>query len=278
MVFLNPEVISGLGEDTFWTWFAREFPNSRFALPQQLKDEDIILRYSTLGFHNVFPSKSVALLWELLPEMRQVFKSNEWDDKILKTYETAKYSTFRVATTPLVKEYYEQFGSIEIIPIGVDTNVFKPMKNKNELKRKYNIPQNRRIGFWGGTTHPMKGYKNLLKYAKENPEIYWIVVWKQQYEAGFMPDNSNFIQVDQNTLAELMNCADFFLSSGLLRPFYMIEWEAMSCNLPIIVTEKLKKDFEPSENPRQDIFELGWNRGAVKIKWIEYFEKRGIKW
>lgn len=278
MIYLSAEVISGLGEDTFWTWFAREFPNSRFANPVVFKDEDIILRYSTLGFYNVVPSKSVALLWELLPEMKKVFNSNEWDEKINKTFETAKYSTYRVATTPFVKEFYNQFGTVEIIPIGVDTYLFRPMKNKRELRKKYNIPLNRRIGFWGGTLHPMKGFQNLKKYAEKYPDIYWILVWKQQSEAGFLPEASNFVHVDQQTLSELMNCADFFLSSGLLRPFFMIEWEAMACNLPIIVTENLEKDFVPSENPREDIFRLGWNRDAVKIKWIEFFEKRGVRW
>lgn len=25
MIYLNTEIFSGLGEDTFWTWFKREF-------------------------------------------------------------------------------------------------------------------------------------------------------------------------------------------------------------------------------------------------------------
>ena len=36
-IYLNPEVASGLGEDTFWMWFKREFPNSEFLSPNSSK-------------------------------------------------------------------------------------------------------------------------------------------------------------------------------------------------------------------------------------------------
>ena len=62
MIYLNAEVISGLGEDTFWTWFKREFPTSSFDKPKTLTEKDIVLRYSTLGPLNVFPVKTVAFL------------------------------------------------------------------------------------------------------------------------------------------------------------------------------------------------------------------------
>ncbi len=75
-----------------------------------------------------------------------------------------------------------------------------------------------------------------------------------------------------------MNAADFYLACGLLSPFYMVEWEAMACNLPIIIVGDTKKDFVPSENPRNDIFTLNWDRNSVKKKWETYLMKRGIEW
>lgn len=71
MIFLSPEIKSDSGEDIFLTWFEREFSNTTFDDPDRAQENDIILRYSTKGV--ISPNirdKSVALFWELLPEMK----------------------------------------------------------------------------------------------------------------------------------------------------------------------------------------------------------------
>lgn len=276
MIFLNAEVISGLGEDTFWTWFKREFPATRFATPHRIESEDVVLRYSTLGPLNVMPGRTVALLWELLPEMKVIFKTSEWDEKLAAIYRCASQATYRVVASTLCVPYYSQFGSVDVIPIGVDTEVFKPIADKGALRDKYGLPRNRRIGIWGGTTHPMKGYQRLKQYAAENPDIYWVIVWKQPSDAGHLEGASNFTQVSQPILAELLSASDFFLCCGMLQPFYMIEWEAMASNVPMVILDSMRKDFIPSDNPRDDIFRLGWDRGAVRKSWEAYLTRKGV--
>ena len=75
-----------------------------------------------------------------------------------------------------------------------------------------------------------------------------------------------------------MNCADFFLCTSRLRPYYMTELEAMSANLPFVFTETIEKDFIPSNSPRQDIFKYNWDRNTVKQKWIAIFNKYNIEY
>jgi glycosyltransferase involved in cell wall biosynthesis len=278
MIYLNAEVVSGLGEDTFWTWFKREFPTSSFDEPKNLTDKDIVLRYSTLGPLDVFPAKTVALLWELYPEMKEKLVSNEWDAKLESVYRCAKFSTYRTVASHLTVAPYERYGTVDVIPIGVDTDLFRPIPEKDALRDKYNIPRNKRVGIWCGTLHPMKGYTKLLEFAKSNHDIHWIIVWKQKSEAGHLDGATNLTLVAQDVLVELINAADFYLCSGLLSPFYMIEWEAMACNLPLVILGDAKKDFAPSENPRDDIFALGWDRKSVKKKWENYLMRRGIEW
>jgi glycosyltransferase involved in cell wall biosynthesis len=250
MIYLNAEVVSGLGEDTFWTWFKREFPTSSFDEPKNLTEKDIVLRYSTLGPLDVFPAKTVALLWELYPEMKEKLVSNEWDAKLESVYRCAKFSTYRTVAS----------------------------HEKDALRDKYNIPKNKRVGIWCGTLHPMKGYTKLLEFAESNHDVHWIIVWKQKSEAGHLDGATNLTLVAQDVLVELINAADFYLCSGLLSPFYMIEWEAMACNLPLVILGDAKKDFAPSKNPRDDIFTLGWDRKSVKKKWENYLMRRGIEW
>lgn len=282
-VYLSAEHISGLGEDTFWTWFQREFPSSKFMVPNKLNDSDIVLRYSVLG--PITSGKAVALLWELLPEMKVKLRSNVWDEKIRKIRQCAKESQYRTIASPIMKGYYEEFGEVDYIPLGVNTDLFKPIADKEMLRKKYGLPLDRKIGFWCGTTHPMKGFDKLREWAKEHPEIYWIIVWKQRSETPNVFAQlkmrlekrfSSYLHVSQETLAELMNAADFFLVPGMLRPFYLVEWEAMACDLPPVIIGEQTKDFVPSNHPREDIFRLKWDRKTVRKIWEEYLTSRGV--
>lgn len=277
MIYLNCEVKSGLGEDTFWTWFEREFPNSSFDVPEKLNDDDILLRYSTLGFLPI-EGKQVAICWELYPQMIDFFGIDMWDDRLQKIYSTARYSSYRtVATQESVKDY-ERFGSVEVIPIGVNTDMYRPMDNKKELREKYNIPQDKEVGIWIGTCHPMKGFDELLKYASKNPDIYWICIWKWEMEATRMDNALNFVQIPQEQIAELVNCADFFLSTNKLSSYFMAEWEAMACDIPFRIIETTKREFYPSDHPRNDVFERGWDRKSVSQQWKKFFSERGVSW
>jgi len=283
-VYLSPEHLSGLGEDTFWTWFQREFPSSKVMLPNKLNDTDIVLRYSVLGPINT-PGKAVALLWELLPEMKVKLNSNLWDDRIRKINQCAKESQYRTIASPIMKEYYEDFGEVDVIPLGVNTDLFKPIPDKEMLRKKYSLPLDRKIGFWCGTTHPMKGFDKLREWAEEHPDIYWIIVWKQKSETPNLYVQlkmrlekrfRSYTHVSQQTIAELMNAADFFLVPGMLRPYYLVEWEAMACDLPPVVIGEQPKDFVPSNHPREDIFRLKWDRKTARKTWEEYLTSKGV--
>jgi glycosyltransferase involved in cell wall biosynthesis len=278
MIYLNPEIVSGLGEDTFWTWFKREFPSASFAVPKRLKFDDVLLQYSTLGFPRI-PGKTVALLWELYPEMREVFRAKTWDARIDRVFECAKFCTHRTVSSPLAAKYYQEYGSVDVLPIGVNTELFRPLDDKAKLREEYGLPPDREIGFWGGTTHPMKGYRRLLEYAGQHPDIYWIVVWKWDMEADHFEGGHNFVKISQEMISELMNCADFILFTGLLRSYFMLEWEAMACNLPVrLFDPALERDFIPSANPRDDVFRYKWDRQSTKAQWSAYLERKGVTW
>lgn len=249
MIYLAPEVRSGLGEDTFWTWFAREFPNASFDIPATAKPEDCILQYATLGPSPVIGGKKVALLWELYPEMKARGFGGD-DAKITRMKECAAASDVRAITSPLMYEFFD--GDLTVLPIGVDTDLFRPM-DKAEMRSKHGVPDGR-VGFWCGTDHPMKGRDRLNSYGPQHPEVRWITVSKNEC-------------LPQTQLAELMNCADFALFTGRLRPYFMIEWEAMACDVPVVDVSGCERDFIPGAHPREDVMRLGWSRHQAKEQW-----------
>jgi hypothetical protein len=254
------------GVDTFWEWFERNFQCSH-NLGSYQKD-DWVLRYSTKGSINAKPGRSVALCWELLPELKKVFNTTEWDAYINLTYQCAASCDRILITSEFSRPYYEPYGKVDIMPIGVDTDLFKPM-NKEEMRNKYGIPQDKEVGFWCGSTHPMKGMQNVQKYADENPNIFWVLVWYNE-RANLHLKGCEFFQVPQWHMAELMNCADFQLSASILRPYYIVEYEGMACNLPQRKILNIEKDFEAGDHPRDRIFEKQWDRNTVKKLWEEY--------
>jgi glycosyltransferase involved in cell wall biosynthesis len=246
MIYLQPEVRSGLGEDTFWTWFARTVPGCSFDLPSALQPDDVVLQYSTLGPCRVPGGKKVALLWELYPEMRARLGGPQWDRTIDATRACAAESDYRVVSSEFSREFYADCGPIDVLPIGVDTELFRPM-HRNMVRARHGIPDNVRVGFWCGTGHPMKGSDALHAWAAAHPDVRWIIVWKTSSDRGVPPLNTvaERTLVPQPQLAELMNCADFVAVPGRLRPFFMVEWEAMACDLPVIVMGEPTKDFTP---------------------------------
>jgi hypothetical protein len=279
-IYLQPEVKSGLGEDTFWCFAEREFPGTCDPIPAGfLSQRDQLLQYSTVGPPKLDPASqglSVALLWELFPEMRLQLGSREWDDIIARTEKCAFACDRRVVSTKFAVDFYKHCGHVDVLPIGVDCELFRPLRHPEDLRRRHGIPIGKRVGFWCGTKHSMKGFDRLVKYAGENPDIHWLIVWKSKRERGHLPGATEFVHVPQATINELMNCADFFLSPGRLRPFFMVEWEAMAAGLPMVNISGLEKDFElaEGESPRERVFAEGWDRHSAKARWLRYLGLR----
>lgn len=249
MIYLNPQNRSSLGDDTFWTWFHREFPSS-FDIPEQIGSRDVVLQYSVMGRSHVQGGTRVALLWELHPEMIHQRIEGHWDPVMDKIRDCERHSDRRVVSSPTMRSFYE---SSDLLPIGVDTDLFCP-RNKKEMRDKHGYGDGT-YGFWCGTTHQMKGYDRFQSYAASRPEIKWISVMKEQ-------------ALPQATLAELMCCADFGLFTGRLRPYFMVEWEMMSCDLPIVDISGMERDFAPGG--REKVLELGWSRHQAKEAWAKY--------
>jgi len=274
MIYLSPKVYLFPGVDTWWEWFERNFENTSHKLPLVYKRDDVVLRYSTMGGIRAHPAKSIALCWELLPELKRVFNDHVWDRQIRLAAHAAHTCTHRLITSEFMRKDYEIFGRVDILPIGVDTDLFREYseEEKYQMRVKYNVPLHAEVGFWGGTTHPMKGSQNLIKYAKEHPDIYWIVVWYTDV-AKIDINGQQFYNIPQKQIPELMNCANFQLSASILRPYYIIEYEGMACNLKQRKIFDIEKDFEAGDNPRDKIFEKQWDRKTCVTLYRNYIKR-----
>jgi glycosyltransferase involved in cell wall biosynthesis len=242
VIYLRPEIRSALGEDTFWNWFHREFPGSTFAHADGgYAPGDVVIQYSTLG---ACPPgvTSIGLLWELYPEMRHRLGSSEWDAKCALVEQCAETATIPVVATPYMRQFYTR--DTAVVPVGVDTDLFHPSES---------LPAEDTY-FWCGTDHRMKGRDLLEEFRKHHPGEYTVVI------KGELP---------QEELAGRMRECRYFVSTGRLAPLFLVEWEALASGCVLVDASDIRREYDGGNDPRRDVFEIGWDRHAVKKKWEE---------
>lgn len=252
-IYLQPEIRSGLGEDTFWTWFAREI-GAEFDLPRKLGTGDIVLQYSTMGSPK-FPENTVSLMWELYPEM--ALRLGQPFRKKINRIKRSYISRWGTCPTHYSRAFYSK--NTTVLPIGVDTEVFKPALNKTQLRAKLGYGEFDKIAFWSGQTHPMKGPELRDKWEENNPD--WKLITRPRESV-----------ISQASLSELMQVSDGFLNTSKLVPLYMVEWEAMAVGLPFIEAGGVQREFNPS-GPRDFVFDFRWSRNQAKDIWVDYVDR-----
>jgi len=142
-----------------------------------------------------------------------------------------------------VSNFMKQDTSVvfeNIIPNPVDIDFFKPLWNKKEeLRAKYKIPRDKKVGMWVGSTDiPIKNImviKKLINIFGE--EIFWILVSKNENKVSDEKRCKIFCKIDKETIRDLYNCVDFFILTSPIEGCNHTIFEAMSCNLPVIVSK-----------------------------------------
>lgn len=114
------------------------------------------------------------------------------------------------------------YKSAEIIPCGVDFDLFKPF-SREEARKELKLPSDKKLVLWAGQyTRPEKRFDivqaTISILQKEDPDIELVLVSDQPHQ--MMP--------------LYMNACDvlFLVSNGEGSP--MVIKEAMACNLPIV--------------------------------------------
>jgi hypothetical protein len=260
---LSAENPSSIGDDTFWLWAKRTFPGATFEPPVP---GDTALHYSTLGG---VPDgvRGIGLLWELYPEMQRVLGDQmNFSDELARIEACVTTAAVNVVPTELVGSLYPGVQT-QVLPIGVDFDLWMP-RNKEAMREKYGLPPNAKIGMWCGTRHPMKGYDIL--WQNSAMADHWIVVWKVDTQPGAALRGSQtvFYGATQNTLAELMAAADFYAVAGRLRPYFLVEYEAMACDTTLVVIGEPAKDFPVPAEPRRTLKDMGWDRADLADRWM----------
>jgi len=132
-----------------------------------------------------------------------------------------------------VESFYGLKG--RLMPHAVDTATFRPM-NSESARESLGLPESAPIGLFVGRPDSTKGFDILTGVARRMPNVQFVTVGGQ-HEDG--PANVRSLgRVDHEELGRVYAAADFFFLPSRYEGFGLATLEAMSCNIPVVVSEE----------------------------------------
>jgi hypothetical protein len=154
-----------------------------------------------------------------------------WQNTLLQE-ENLQLSDLIITNSIYTQESYNEYDS-EIIPIWLNNELFN-IKDRSNLRDKYEIPE-WLVWIFVWSLLEAKWWIEIQEIIKTNKTVkHWIIVSKYQENIEF-ENISFFSQVSQEKLAELINCADFFILGSKVETQCLAAIEACLCNVPVIM-------------------------------------------
>lgn len=146
-----------------------------------------------------------------------------------------------------MQEYPWIQRKVNTISIGFDEKKFRLM-DKNEMRKKYKFNLDDKIVLYAGRFEKEKNLDFLLKsfslVAKKNLGSKLILVGsgrekeKLQILSKELKIDTNFLNpVEQDILAELINCADVFALTSTYESGPLAVLESLACGVPVVTTD-----------------------------------------
>lgn len=177
------------------------------------------------------------------------------------------------ANFSLYRYFIEKLGAdkthVHYAPYPIKTNLFKPLNNKEELRKKYGLPTERPIIVYVGSLDPARGIFNLLKaapyIAEKFPNVLIYISYlprrgEEAYEKYLYYlmhilklENSVTIRGPSAKIEEVYNLADIVVLP-FMRPYWvdppLVLLEAMSSGAAVISASvgAIKEVIRDSEN------------------------------
>jgi len=140
-----------------------------------------------------------------------------------------------VAVSQRVVRELEAFYRLHahLIPVAVDTGTFRPA-NRASMRALLGLPQRVPIGLFVGRPQFAKGYDVLVRVAARMPGVVFVVVGGEGSRRGNIWSLGRIAHED---LRLWYAASDFFFLPSRYEGFGLALLEALSCNLPVVVSE-----------------------------------------
>lgn len=279
-VIVNDYVGPLSGErENFWTWLVKELPATPISfaqltipLEEAIKKEnpDIIINNALWGF--TFPGRfTITILQDPYIGMQEAL-GMDLSERIEKQKRALQSSQIMVAVSNYIADSYKDCGEFKVIPIGTDPELFRPM-DKQAMRKKHGIPSDRMVMIYVGSHDSVKGWEEITKEI-DKKTTFWILVLKDFAETD-RENTKVFHRIEQEQLAEIYSCADFFVSKSVCESGGLAAIEALFCGVPVLTPKVgLFWDWDPPmKDPRQEAFDRKLDKDTCVKSWKTLIEE-----
>lgn len=136
----------------------------------------------------------------------------------------------------------KKYFKFNYINNGIDTERFRPVENKLELRKKLNLPIDKKIFIWVGNIIEGKNPILLIRAIKQqNYDNIFVFCGDGNLYSNIKEQTTNLNNViltgNVNNIEEYLQASDYFISTSLSEGLPMSVIEAMSCGLPVILSD-----------------------------------------
>ncbi len=150
---------------------------------------------------------------------------------------TGEKSVCNVAVSKFMQAYMKRIGvkCHKVINEGVDMQKFKPFGEKEALRRKWGISNDKKVGLAVIKFHPAKGWHILAELVQNFKDVFWVICFTEPVNDKARSENVKVFQtLPRDKMQELYNLSDFFILPTACESFGLSALEAAACNIPII--------------------------------------------
>ncbi len=256
----NDLVTGRMGEKVLWDFMLESLPatvgvdervvgtngDMAFRLRNYLQEHypEVPVIIQNASFIGLVDAKRYTIAF-LQDDLRSMGRNSVKQERNLKLAQKVVANSVQTALS------YSEYD-FEIIPVGTDTNLFHPM-NKTEVRQELGFGKEK-IAIFVGNFSEVKGWPKVKACIAEYPDITWILVSKynETYEAANV---RVYNRVQQDLLAKLLNCADFFIIGSPVETQCLAAIEACCCDVPVVMPlVGIFRDWSEEERTQVGIF------------------------
>ena len=186
---------------------------------------------------------------QITPEIQDGVRLDPKSDKIVRR-NLADFTRITSISRSIrldIQELVADCGKIIDVPNGVWVKKFQTKLDKKETRKKYNIPVNSTVLISIGRNNPRKGFEfgldAVARLRHEGVSFIYILVGRNMApiieRANLQGIEECLItpgEVNTETVSELLQISDIYVSPSIVESFGLTTLEAMSAGLPCIVT------------------------------------------
>jgi glycosyltransferase involved in cell wall biosynthesis len=180
-----------------------------------------------------------------------------WWKRIVNNFIQKRFDLIRVINEQekqILISYGIKEKNVVVLPLPVDFELFKRIRNNKDLKHKYDLPPNKRIILYLANFHPDKDPYTVIdafeKLLKNRKDVALVLAGKDKMVECGKTSLKDYVEskgvssevflpgyISQSLLPEMYSCADIFVTASISEGQCLSVFEAASCELPLCLSK-----------------------------------------